>query len=78
MRGRDSPMAGFGPRFVPDRFLSANHQATLARGVRLSLAQRWAWACRRLWVSWDQMLSKRLDLSHARKVRTPCMARQSG
>ncbi len=69
--GNDSHMAGFGPRLIPDRFHLAN-QATLAKGVRLSLApQRWAWACRRLWVSGAQTLSKRPDLSRARRVRTP-------
>ncbi len=62
---------GIGPRLIPDQLLSANHQATLARGVRLSLAERWALSCRRLWVSWAQTLSKRSDLSRARKVRTP-------
>ena len=62
-------MAGFGPQLIPDQLLSANHQAALARGVRLSLAERWA--CRRLRVSWAQTLSKRPDLSRARKVRTP-------
>ena len=64
-------MAGFGPCLIPDRFHLAN-QATLARGVRLSLAatgQALAW--RRLWVSWAQTLSKRPDLSRARTVRTP-------
>ncbi len=35
--GSDSPMAGFEPWLIPDRFHLAN-QATLARGVRLSLA----------------------------------------
>ncbi len=64
-------MAGFGPWLIPDRIHLAN-QATLARGVRLSLAkvgQVLAW--RRLWVSWAQTLSKRPDLSRVRKVRTP-------
>ena len=69
--GSDSHMAGFGPWLIPDRLLSANHQVARARGVRLSLAERWAWACRRLWVSWAHTLSKRPDLSRARKVRTP-------
>ena len=64
-------MAGFGPWFIPDWLLSANHRAALARGVRLSLAERWALSCRRLWVSWAQTLSKRPDLSRERKVRTP-------
>ena len=63
-------MAGFGPRLIPDRFHLAN-QAALAKGVRLSLAARWAFLWRRLWVSWAQTLSKRPDLSRARKVRTP-------
>ncbi len=70
--GSDSHMVGFGPGLIPDGLLSANHQATLARGVRLSLAaagQALSW--RRLWVSWAQTLSKRPDLSRARKVRTP-------
>ncbi len=69
--GSDSPLAGFGPWLIPDRFHLAN-QATLARGVRLSLAAAGqALACRRLWVSWAQTLSKRPDLSRARTVRTP-------
>ncbi len=63
-------MVGFGPCLIPDRFHLAN-QATLTRGVRLSLAERWAWACCRLWVSWAQTLSKRPDVSRARTVRTP-------
>ncbi len=57
-------MAGFGPWLIPDGLLRVNHQATLARGVRLSLAeagQVLSW--RRLWVSWAQTLSKRPDLS---------------
>ncbi len=33
-------MAGFGPWLIPDWFHLENHQVTLARGVRLSLAQR--------------------------------------
>ncbi len=46
--GSDSPLAGFGPCLIPDRFHLAN-QATLARGVRLSLAAAGqALACRRL------------------------------
>ncbi len=56
-------MAGFGPCLIPDRFHLAN-QATLARGVRLSLAaagQALAWC--RLWVSWAQTLSKRVPQS---------------
>ncbi len=68
--GSDSHMAGFGPRLIPDRLRPAN-QATLTRGVRLSLAERWAWACRRLWVRGAQTLSKHPDVSRARKVRTP-------
>ncbi|MCY4327487.1 MAG: hypothetical protein OXC53_07870 [Rhodobacteraceae bacterium] len=32
----------------------------MARGVRLSLAQRWEWAWHRLVVSWVQTLSKLL------------------
>ena len=65
-------MAGFGPRLIPDQVLSANHQAALARGVRLSLAAAGqVLVCRRLWVRWAQTLSKRPDVSRARKVRTP-------
>ncbi len=61
-------MAGFGPGLIPDRFHLAN-QAALARGVRLSLAERWA--CCRLWVRWAHTLSKRPDVSRARTVRPP-------
>ncbi len=64
-------MAGFGLWLIPDQLRPA-HQATLARGVRLSLAaagQALSW--HRLRVSWAQTLSKRPDLRRARKARTP-------
>lgn len=40
-------MDGFGPRLIPGEV----HQAAVARGVRLSLAEKCAFSWHRLWVS---------------------------